>query len=496
VTEELHFTSARRGLAPGVSGFCTVARTAGLSNALQARLESLSAHELDSRTAQVNQAYTRVSLQGRSWCILSRVCDAGTDYTGRSNLYAHHLALTVAEAPACGPAWLMRQAGVLDTGWAGEPRILQQGRALSVRDAPSGSCQTWQSVTGDAGWAGTLAAFTEANPDGVAWLIHHPDTDVLALFDEALRLLPASHRWLTGFSTLPHPDRERQYAWRACLVGSPTARRAIGQPGALIIDCSKTLPAAPDGPLVEQARSGGAVRPAPVSDKAARRAARPRKRGKQAALAAEPALELMPDDEAESQWGAQRPAGPKVLPRKPLPRTDEPIMPAWVWLLGLIALIGCGVTLFMTLQGSSVPPPPPEKTADQTGKPKRDGSDSNGKVEGTQPQKRKGTPIKTVDKETRVPQGSETKRKATKKPKKEPVTTHVLPKPEYILDYVGIQLRELREDRAGRKRIRAVSVLRVDRILQVYPLSVAEGRILDQLNQEASLPGFHEGSRS
>ena len=42
---ELYYTSANRGLRPHSSGFCTVARTDGMSAAVVERLESLSSYQ-------------------------------------------------------------------------------------------------------------------------------------------------------------------------------------------------------------------------------------------------------------------------------------------------------------------------------------------------------------------------------------------------------------------------------------------------------------------
>ena len=45
MSQELHYTSAPRGLKPGSRGFCTVASTVGLSGPLAERLESLSGYQ-------------------------------------------------------------------------------------------------------------------------------------------------------------------------------------------------------------------------------------------------------------------------------------------------------------------------------------------------------------------------------------------------------------------------------------------------------------------
>ncbi|MGB4737685.1 MAG: hypothetical protein WBH50_05815, partial [Fuerstiella sp.] len=64
---ELVYTSARRGLRPGASGFCTVAATDGIPRALQDKLESLSGYSYTESLAgsvpPVNHSHMTVRIQ-------------------------------------------------------------------------------------------------------------------------------------------------------------------------------------------------------------------------------------------------------------------------------------------------------------------------------------------------------------------------------------------------------------------------------------------------
>src|SRR5206468_4188220 len=117
---------APRGLRPGSLGFCTVASTAGMSTPLAELLESLSGyrevfapHDPKSALNPVAWSHLRATVGDREWSILSRVAFAGLDYSGRTNKFAHHVALDPPERPPGGPAWLMMRPGFLEGSWDG-----------------------------------------------------------------------------------------------------------------------------------------------------------------------------------------------------------------------------------------------------------------------------------------------------------------------------------------------------------------------------------------
>src|SRR4051794_20392851 len=157
MTQELHYTSAPRGLLPGTRGFCTVAMTPNMPGPLKERLEGLSGyqqifppHDPNVSLNPVVYSHYRLNLSGRTYSVLSRVCFAGLDYTGRSNKYAHHVVLDPSERPVAGPAWLLSQPGFMDQAWDGEPRYINTGRTPPQGDQPGGIAQAWQELTGDA----------------------------------------------------------------------------------------------------------------------------------------------------------------------------------------------------------------------------------------------------------------------------------------------------------------------------------------------------------
>ena len=102
MSQELIYTSSPKGLKLGARGFCTVASTPGMAKNLADRLESLSGYRhlfppgsAEAHLNPVNFSYLRFALGGQTYYLLSRVADAGLDYTQRTNkLRAPHRVAT------------------------------------------------------------------------------------------------------------------------------------------------------------------------------------------------------------------------------------------------------------------------------------------------------------------------------------------------------------------------------------------------------------------
>jgi len=267
MSQELHYTSVPRGLKPGSRGFCTVATTPNLSRPLAERLEGLSGYQPvyppGDPSAALNpvvHAHVKVSIAGRPLHVLSRIGPAGLDYSSRPNKYAHHVVLELGEGPQAGPAWLLRQAGFMETAWIGEPRMLSGGRLPPQGDRPPTLALAWQACTGDPGWAGVLAEAFLADPRRPAYLVFRPGTQLLPLFEEAIALLPPSRRWDVEFSTyFTHLPQGISCSWRGVLDGSEEAGQAARLPGALLIDLCGTPGRAQGSALVQLARTGERV---------------------------------------------------------------------------------------------------------------------------------------------------------------------------------------------------------------------------------------------
>lgn len=264
MSQEIIYTSAPKGLKPGSRGFCTVVSTHGLAKNLADALESLSGYRHvyppQSPEASLNPvvySHVRLTVGGRPYHVLSRIADAGLDYTQRTNKFAHHVALDSMELPAGGPAWLLAQPQFMATGWAGEPQVRPTGPRPPQGDQPAGVCQAWQRLTGDAGWAGVLAETALPETTRNVVIVARPGIEVLPLLVEALALVPVPLRWQvtlsTYFTKLP-PGVECK--WRCVLEETPEALALKRAPNTLVIDLTRPLGTAVGGSLVNAARTG------------------------------------------------------------------------------------------------------------------------------------------------------------------------------------------------------------------------------------------------
>ncbi len=240
---EMIVTSAPRGLFPGTYGFCAVACSRGMSETTMRSLESISGYRrVEGSVKPVVYSHYEYEISGVKTRILSRIADAGVDYSRRTNKLAHHLVLTDAETKALpsGPAALCAARGVFTETWrdSDPPRYLNERAlnnpsAIDARSIPDGE---WRRVAGDSGWAGALASTVKSRRP-VA-LIVRPNQDVLILFREALALLPPDERWKATFSTFftTAPPAAR-CQWKTLIVGACDVNVLVDS-RALVLDLS------------------------------------------------------------------------------------------------------------------------------------------------------------------------------------------------------------------------------------------------------------------
>ncbi|MFI4852644.1 MAG: hypothetical protein ACIAZJ_26330 [Gimesia chilikensis] len=269
MSQEIVYTSAPKGLKPGSRGFCTVIATQGMARNLAERLESLSGyrhafavHDENAHLNPVNYSHLKITVGGQEYSVLSRICDAGQDYTGRTNKLAHHVALARSERPPAGPAYQLQQPGFCVEEWDSQTRFTEMNcHHLSSDHPPLTQCTSWSRWC-DAGWAGVLAQSALEGKNQTQTIIFPVEagSSTLALVAEALQLLPEKKRWEVTFSTyFTKLPAGVDCQWRFVLDGTPEAGVARRNPRMPLIDLCADLGNAPEGPLVEAARTGNLV---------------------------------------------------------------------------------------------------------------------------------------------------------------------------------------------------------------------------------------------
>ena len=104
MAQQLVFTSTPQGLEPGRSGYCTVARHKDLRHRLVRELERLSVYDFGQQTGSTRSdisIFRKMPLGSEEYYVLTKICDAGLDYTNRTNYLAHHLVLDGFEIATC-----------------------------------------------------------------------------------------------------------------------------------------------------------------------------------------------------------------------------------------------------------------------------------------------------------------------------------------------------------------------------------------------------------
>ena len=260
---EIVYTSSKAGLAAGSKGFCIVGATNGIPPATLKTLESLSGyrhlHPPAGGPHPSNPTVFSHLILPTGESILSRKCDAGLDYSGRSNNLSHHFVVTSTEQLAAGPARTMAFPGMMLQQWEGDSRALASRNVQSASEL-SGPCTAWQRATGDAGWAGELANTANNGNKSEAYIVFDEGIDCFPLIDEALSLLPPQDRWQVTFSTfltaLP-PNMKCQ--WRCVMKGSKEYQSMPPHGHIFKFDLTKPLGKAPDSALATAARTGNRI---------------------------------------------------------------------------------------------------------------------------------------------------------------------------------------------------------------------------------------------
>lgn len=244
---QLIYTSALRTLVAGQSGYGTVARSCDLREGLGRRLEQFSYYTHAAGGASgpmahnpVICAYRILDFRGSRYHVLTRLQDAGLDFTRRTNQIAHHLVFEPTELPSLPPApIILAEWDGWHRRWQEDPRWMTDSDWGNLRALPRETrlpAAAWQAVTGDAGSAAALLGQDCAA--GCTLICAAGDEfRLLSLFAESLQLLDPGGRnpvrlWEYPFTTfLQAEDNLADFRWRGCVEGTPgwqTAQRSAG----------------------------------------------------------------------------------------------------------------------------------------------------------------------------------------------------------------------------------------------------------------------------
>ena len=202
-------TSARRGLEPGRSGFCCVARDRDLPADLEKELEKLSRYEqIPGKSSPVILRHLALSSRTGNYHILTCLRDSGTDYSKRNNHIAHHLAFSEDEISVLpDPATILLFWNGWKDSWIEPPRILQERDQFQIGDLDISTEVT--PIDFD-------SPIETGNPRDAAFSFEAGEEHDLAHhFRNELLTLPANQRWDVPFTNfILTSDQPTQFLWR------------------------------------------------------------------------------------------------------------------------------------------------------------------------------------------------------------------------------------------------------------------------------------------
>ena len=253
---QLIYTSAPRLLEAGLTGFGTVARHRAIPPLVVKAVERIGqfARQPGYDPARIIYSHRVLTVGDSRFHVLSRLCDAGADYSGRTNHIAHHVIAPAAEISqtAITPmdfywqfAWCNR--------WDGAPIWLESAEEISMANLSraEGRDGAWAEITGksDHRWLLVNGAASKG-----CCLIAPSHQTLLALFTESQHCQAAGQSWQTGFTTAVQPtDDLGDYRWIGVLAESPL-RQVMESSGRELLDLTAphTLPEPELPPIVAQ----------------------------------------------------------------------------------------------------------------------------------------------------------------------------------------------------------------------------------------------------
>jgi hypothetical protein len=285
---QLIYTSAPRLLQAGRTGFGTVAAHPGIPSWLVGEIERASQFSrvpgLDS--ARVVLRHMIFGQGDRVHHVLSRIQDAGADYTGRTNHIAHHFVFTAAEAvkatalgvtPVDALAFLESHK-LWQASWDAEPRPLGDDEILPVESIPKTITLPAETYWGALvpGRPECAAILAPGKTSEACWIVYPQGWGNAIVYAMGESLALHSNPWGVSFANDLQPtDNEQQIAWRGIPTDSPLLHKAQSSVRPCIdLSNPNDLQFQPVPEYTEEARTG--KKPLPKSLSAAPAAAKTR----------------------------------------------------------------------------------------------------------------------------------------------------------------------------------------------------------------------------
>ncbi len=195
----------------GRTGFSTVARSRNMPEKLASAVERCGVYDIG-----VGEIFSHRIIQyaGENWHILTRMKDAGVDYTNRNNYIAHHIVLSNSEvAGLANPAEILAQWSGWVSEWKREPALIGDVEGLStIKTKNKLPAKMWEAHFGNPSKAALLfkeSVYILASPQNARVL--------LDLFSESCLLnVNPIDAWSNTFTTsFAKGENPADFMWKA-----------------------------------------------------------------------------------------------------------------------------------------------------------------------------------------------------------------------------------------------------------------------------------------
>ena len=274
MTVEMIYTSAPMTL--DGPGYGVVAKSDDLPGPLEKFMRQLNRYDypLSSDNSSPGArpfvySHALYSRANRSWHVLSRAGYGGLDYTMRDVFLAHHVAVMTDDLRDSTVTGLMQHPSLFQERWDGHVGSLPK---RSLPSCPRGhrSRGAWARWAGHPDWARAWLDLASRRGGEPIFLILPEEADALALYEEALELLPPSEASRATFLTRIIADWAANFDWIGLTAGNDLAHAILSRSPDRVLDLSRPRIDAPEIHPARRANSrhgaATAVRPPEATD--------------------------------------------------------------------------------------------------------------------------------------------------------------------------------------------------------------------------------------
>ena len=229
---QLIYTSVPRGLVPGRSGYTIAARHRQIRDRLVSEIERISRYSYTKGgSSPIIYAHRIFDISGVSFHVFTRIVDAGSDYTGRTNYLAHHLICDAEELSRsrAKAAEIMNGFDWVDL-FQDEPRYFEDDEIIDLSQFAGTlklPAKSWKQIRGEAADAALLVENKSKIKNSI--LVFGEDSystqkKLIRLLGESSCLLSSPNQ-ITFTTYFQDGDVMSDFKWIGCEINNPIVQK-------------------------------------------------------------------------------------------------------------------------------------------------------------------------------------------------------------------------------------------------------------------------------